>query len=102
VTYQAAVTALLELAAMLAVVVAYVSMARRHHALWHPLSIILTVVVVGVAVSVLGEVLFNSGWAGVPATLRRSLVGAFGWGVVMAIGVWIGRRLFVRRAKSER
>jgi len=64
-TTQAALTAFVELAMMLAVVAAYVVLARRFRLLWHPLSIVAAVVIVGVVVSVLGELLFNRGWAGV-------------------------------------
>ena len=92
-TYQTAVTALVELALMLAVVAAYVGLARRYRPLWHPLSIVLAVGIVGIAVSVLGE-LFRGGWSGVPAMLRRSAIGGFGWGVIVAAAVWIGRRVF--------
>jgi energy-converting hydrogenase Eha subunit B len=47
---------------------------------------------------VLGELLFNTGWAGVPAMARRSAIGALGWGVVIAVVVWAGRRLLGMRA----
>ena len=70
-TFQAALTAFVELALMLAVVAAYVVMARRFRLLWHPLSIVAAVGIVSVVVSVLGELLFNSGRAGVPAMLRK-------------------------------
>lgn len=99
-TSQAAVTALVELALMLAVVVAYIVMARRFRILWHPLSIVAAVLIVGVVVSVLGELLFNSGWAGVPAMARRSAIGALGWGVIIAVVVWACRRLFALRMKQ--
>jgi hypothetical protein len=93
-TTPALLTALAELALMLAVVVAYVLLARRVSTLWHPLSIFVAVGIVGMAVSVLGELLFRGG-AGVPAMMRRSAIGSFGWGAVIAIVVWIGRRLIV-------
>ena len=99
VTYQAVVVGLLELALMLGVIAAYVILAQRHRRLWHPLSIILAVGVVGIVVSLLGE-LFRGGWPGVPAMLRRSAIGAFGWGVIIAGIVWIGRRLFVTGTKQ--
>lgn len=92
-TYQAAVAALVELALMLGVIAAYVGLARRHRLLWHPLSIVLAVGIVGIAVSVPGE-LFRGGWSGVPAMLRRSAIGGFAWGVIIAAAVWIGRRVF--------
>lgn len=84
---------------MLAVVAAYVVMARRFRFLWHPLTIVVAVVIVGVVVSVLGE-LFNDGWAGVPAMARRSAIGALGWGVIIAVVVWAGRRRAARRMKQ--
>ena len=100
-TPQAALVAFVELALMLAVVAAYVVMARRFRLLWHPLSIVAAVGIVSIAVSVLGEMLFNSGWAGVPAMLRRSAIGGFGWGLVIAAGVWIGRRAFASWMKRR-
>lgn len=90
-TYQAAVGALAGLALMLAVVAAYVVLAQRYRLLWHPLAIVAAVGIVGIVVSVLGE-LFRGGWAGVPAMLRRSAIGGFGWGLIIAAVVWIGRR----------
>jgi hypothetical protein len=91
-TPPALLTAIAELALMLAVVVVYVLLARRVSTLWHPLSILVAVGIVGIAVSVLGELLFRGG-AGVPAMMRRSAIGSFGWGAVIAIVVWVGRRL---------
>lgn len=69
-------------------------MAQRFRLLWHPLSIVAAVGIVSVVTSVLGELLFNRGWAAVPAMLRRSAIGGFGWGVIIAAGVWAGRRVF--------
>jgi hypothetical protein len=93
VTYRAAVTALIEFALMLAVVVAYVGLARRRRLLWHPLSILLAVGIVSIVVAALGE-LFGRGWSGVPAMVQRSAIGGFGWGAIIAAVVWIGRRVF--------
>lgn len=93
-TSQAAIIALVELALMLAVVAAYVVLARRFRVLWHPLSIAAAVFTVSVIVAVLGELIFHGGWAGVPAMLRRSASGGFGWGVIIAAVVWAGRRVF--------
>jgi hypothetical protein len=90
-TYQAAVGALAGLALMLAVVAAYVVLARRYRLLWHPLAIVAAVGIVGIVVSVLGE-LFRGGWAGVLAMVRRSAIGGFGWGLIIAGVVWVGRR----------
>jgi len=46
-------------------------MAQRFRLLCHPLSIVAGVGIVSVGVSVLGELAFNSGRAGVPAMLRK-------------------------------
>ena len=100
-TSQAALAAFVELALMLAVVAAYVVMARRFRLLWHPLAIVAAVGMVSVVISVLGELLFNRGWAGVPAMLRRSAIGGFGWGVILAAGVWAGRRVFASWMKRQ-
>jgi len=91
-TSQAAFNALVQLALMVAVAASYVALARRFRLLWNPLSIVCAVAIVGVIVSVLGELLFRDGWSGVPAMARRSAIGGFGWGVIIAAVVWIGRR----------
>ena len=91
-TSQAAVAALIGLALMLAVVAAYIVLARRFRVLWHPLSIVAAVLIVSVVVSVLGELMFRGGWPGVPAMARRSAIGGLGWGLVIAVVVSIGRR----------
>jgi len=57
--------------------------------------------IISVVISVLGELLFNRGWAGVPAMSRRSAVGGFGWGVIIAAGVWAGRRVFTSWTKRQ-
>jgi len=90
-TTHAAVAAVVGLALMLAVGAAYVALARRFRALWHPLSIVLAVGIVSVVVAVLGA-LFNGGSAAVPAMLRRSAIGGFGWGAIIAVVVTIARR----------
>jgi len=46
-------------------------MAQRVRLLWHPLAIVAGVSIVSVVISVLGELPFNSGRAGVPAMLRK-------------------------------
>lgn len=91
----ALVTAFVLLALMLAVIAAYLLLARRFRVLWHPLAVVLAVGLVGVTVSVLGEVLFR-GTSGVPGMLQRSAIGSFGWGVVIAVAVWIARRVLLR------
>ena len=90
-TSQAAAAAV-GLALMLAVVAAYIALARRVRVLWHPLSIVAAVLIVSVVVSVLGELIFRGGRPGVPAMLRRSAIGGLGWGLVIAVGVSIGWR----------
>jgi hypothetical protein len=93
-TLQAALSALVGLALMLAVAAVYVALARRFRFLWHPLSIVVAVGTVGVIVTVLGELLWGGGWERVPAMLRRSAIGGFGWGLVIAPVVWVSRRAF--------
>jgi hypothetical protein len=102
VTAHAALSAAFGLALMLLVAGAYVALARRFRILWHPVSIVTAVASVSIVVAVLGELLFRGGVAQIPAMLRRSAIGGVGWGVVIAAGVWIGRRLVVRSAgRSE-
>lgn len=91
-TSDAVVGALGGLALMLAVIAGYVLLARRYRLLWHPLAIVAAVGIVGMVVSVLGELIFR-GSAGVPAMARRSAIGAFGWGLIIAAVVWVGRRV---------
>src|SRR3954451_21319432 len=96
----AAFNALVGLALMVAVIGIYLMLARRFRILWHPLAIVLAVGGVGVVVSVLGEFVFR-GVSGVPAMLRRSAIGSFGWGVLIAGVVWTGRRVFVGAGDSR-
>ena len=96
-TYQSVVSGLIQLVLMLAVVAAYVTLARRHRLLWHPLAIVVAVGIVSIVVAVVGELVFRGGWAAVPAMARRSAVGGFGWGAIIAGVVWIGRRVSVAR-----
>ncbi|HYJ96152.1 MAG TPA: hypothetical protein VEV86_16080 [Vicinamibacterales bacterium] len=91
---QVSIGALVGLTLMLAVVAVYVVLARRFRLLWHPLSIIAAVGVVSVLVSVLGQLLFRGGWAGVLAMLQRSAIGGLGWGLIIALVVWASRRAF--------
>ena len=93
-TSQAAVGAIVQLALMLAIVAAYVTLARRHRLLWHPLSIVVAVGTVGVLFSLLTTLIFGGGVTAVPAMARRSAIGAFGWGVIIAVFVWICRRAY--------
>jgi hypothetical protein len=88
-------TALAEAAAMLIVAGGYVAVSRGRSALRHPLSIFLYVLLVGVLVAVLGE-LYTGGWSGVPAMVRRAVIGSAGWGVVIAGGAWGFQRLVAR------
>jgi hypothetical protein len=93
------VNAVVSLALMMAVIAAYVVAARRVRRLWHPLAIVTAVTAVGIIVSVAGERWFRGGAADVPAMLRRSAIGSFGWGVVIALAVWAGRRLLGQRTR---
>src|SRR5512147_3148352 len=90
-TRHAMINAIIGLAMMGAVIGAYVALARRYRLLWHPVLILVAVVAVSVVVSVLGTVLFGSGWAGAPAMLRQSAIGGFGWGVTIAAVVSASR-----------
>lgn len=98
-TLQAGINAFVGLTLMLGVTAAYVVLARRFRLLWHPLVIVAAVTVVSVVVAASGELLFDSGGAGVGQMFRRSAVGGFGWGVIAAVVVWAGRRILVWRAK---
>lgn len=95
-TSDALIGALAGLALMLAVIAAYVLMARRFRLLWHPLSVFFAVGTVGVVVSVLGVLLFGDGLVAVPAMARRSAIGGFGWGLIIAPVVWAVRRGYAR------
>ena len=101
-TSQAGLNAILGLVLMLAVGAAYLVLARRFRLLWHPLSIVVFVGTVGVIVAVLGVLLWGDGWEGVPAMARRSAIGGFGWGVIIAAVVWAGRRVLSLRNKTGR
>jgi multidrug efflux pump subunit AcrB len=92
VTSQAALSAVAQLVLMLAVVAVYIALARRFRLLWQPLSIVVAVGIVGVLVSVITTLIFGGGIAAVPAMARRSAIGGFGWGLVIATIVWICRR----------
>ena len=96
-TSQAALSAIVQLALMLAVIGTYWLLARRYRFLWHPLAIVVAVGIVSITVAVVGQLLFRGGWDGVPAMLRRSTVGGFGWGLVIAAGVWAWRRFVLRK-----
>lgn len=68
-----------------------VAVAQQHRRLRHPISIFVAVVVMSVVVSVVGVVLFESGWAGALAMLQQSAIGGVGWGVTTAALVWVSR-----------
>ena len=76
---------------MLAVGAGYVMLARRFQFLWHPVSIVVAVGIVGMLVSVLTTMIFGDGLSAVPAMARRSGIGGFGWGAVIAAAVWTVR-----------
>jgi hypothetical protein len=90
---QVLLSAVAQLALMMAVGAAYVLLARRFRILWHPLAIVAAVAIVSIVVAVSGEVLFRANGSGVAATLRRSAIGGLGWGVVIAAVVWVSRRV---------
>ena len=98
-TPEAGINALVALTLMIAVVAAYVWLARRVPRLWHPLAIVAAVTIVSMVVAVSGELLSHDGGSGAWGMLRRSALGGFGWGVLIAIAVWATRRMFVPRRK---
>jgi len=81
---------------MLLVVTGYLLASRRFQFLLHPLSIVLAVTGVGVAVSVLGQLLFRGGWTGAPSIALRSAIGSVFWGLIIAGIVWGVRRGLAR------
>jgi hypothetical protein len=54
-----------------------------------------------VVVTILGAVLFRRDTADLPDLLRRSAIGSFGWGVVIAIAVWASRRMLAMWARRS-
>jgi len=80
-------SAVLQLAVMLAVAVGYFAVSRRYLILQHPVSIVLFVICVGVVVAVAGGV-YRFGWSAAPAMARRSAIGSAGWGVIIAAAAW--------------
>jgi hypothetical protein len=95
---KALLVALAEAAAMLMVAGAYIIASRRWTRLKHPLSIILYVMLVGIAVAVLGEV-YRGGWSGVPVMIVRAAIGSAGWGVIIAAIAWVVQRGLARRGR---
>ena len=95
-TPQARINALIGLTLMLLVAGAYLLLARRYRVLWHPLAIVAAVTTVSVIVAVAGELLSHDGGVGVSGMFRRSAIGGFGWGVVIAAVVWVTRRVMLR------
>jgi hypothetical protein len=91
-TSEATSGAIVGVTLMLAVAALYLILARRYRLLWHPVSIFFAVGIVGVLVSVLGVLLFGEGIAAVPAMVRRSALGGFGWGLVIAASAWVVQR----------
>jgi hypothetical protein len=87
-------TAFIQLVLLLVVLTAYGVAACRFRVLRHPVVIALAVIVVGVVVSVLGE-LIRGGWPGVPAMAGRSFIGSAWWGVLIGAAAWLAR--IVRR-----
>lgn len=78
------------------VVSAYFVAARRSRVWRHPVTIAVVVTLIGVLVSVLGE-LRRGGWSGVPAMATRSFIGSAPWGVLIGLAVWLACRFFRRR-----
>jgi len=95
---NALLNAVVQLAVMLAVGGSYFAASRRYPVLRHPLSIVVFVVLVGVTVSGAGAV-YRFGWEAVPEMVRRSAVGSFGWGIIIAAFAWIVLRVVERRAR---
>lgn len=95
---SALVSAIVQLTVLLAVAGGYFWASRRHRVLEHPVSIVAFVTIVGVTVSVAGA-LYRIGWEAVSDMARRSAVGSFGWGVIIAVFAWIALRVVRRRAR---
>jgi|SRR5215212_4106239 len=93
-TPHAGLGAIVQLTLLLGVVAMYVLLARRFRLLWQPCSILVAVASVSVVVAVLGVLLFGGGWTDVPAMMRRSAIGGVGWGLVIAVVVWVCRGAF--------
>jgi len=95
-TLEAWFAALVGGSLLLLVVTAYLLASRRFRILLHPLTIVLAVAVVGVLVSVLGELIFRGGWREVPGIARRSAIGSTLWGLLIAGITWGVRRGLAR------
>ena len=93
---NAILSAVVQLAVMLAVAGGYFAASRRYPLLRHPISIAAFVMMVGITVSVAGAV-YRFGWAAVPAMLQRAAIGSFGWGVIIAALSWGVLRVADRR-----
>jgi len=95
-TANAILSAVVQLAVMLAVAGGYFAASRRYPVLRHPISIVIFVMMVGLTVSVAGA-FYRFGWAAVPAMVQRSAIGSFGWGVIIAALSWGVLRVADRR-----
>ena len=95
---NALLSAAAPLSVMLAVAGAYVAASRRYSVVRHPAAIFLTILLVGVTVSVSGQV-YRTGWTDVPAMTRRSLAGSAGWGLVITLVAWPVLRLVARHSR---
>ena len=80
---------------MLAVAGGYFAASRRYRSLQHPIAIGIFVTIVSVTVAVAGAV-YRFGWDAVPSMARRSAIGGFGWGVIIAAAAWGVGRVFGR------
>ena len=92
---NALISAVVQLAVMLAVAGGYFAASRRYRILQHPISIVVFVTMVAVTVASAGAV-YRFGWESVPAMARRSAIGGFGWGVIIAAAAWGVQRMFGR------
>ena len=95
---EALFSALVQLAVMLAVAGGYFAASRRHRVLRHPLAIIVFVTVVSISVALAGAI-YRGDWEAAPGMIRRSAIGGFGWGVIIAALAWIVLRLADRRSR---
>ena len=95
---NALLNAVVQLVVMLAVAGGYFAASRRYRVLQHPLSIVAFVMLVGVTVSVAGAA-YRSDWGAVPAMVRRSAIGSFGW--ASSLLPWPGSRFALWRGEPD-
>jgi hypothetical protein len=95
---KALLSALMQLAVMLAVAGGYFAASRRHRVLRHPIAIIVFVTLVSISVALTGA-MYRGDWDAAPGMVRRSAIGGFGWGIVIAAVAWVVLRLADRRSR---